>query len=136
MRGKCASNVAASSMKPSLCRATRAASTLAQLSGGAIHQGRVPVKAMHQPNFSWLLFVLLLVSCGARSGLEVEADRSFSSGGTSSSGVSSENLVKSPIAAGNLLSCAVHGSGAVQCWGVNVVGELGNGTLKGSARPV
>ena len=40
------------------------------------------------------------------------------------------------IASGDGFSCALLGSGTVQCWGNNVHGELGNGTQTGSAMPV
>lgn len=40
------------------------------------------------------------------------------------------------IATGNDHSCAALASGAVQCWGSNVSGELGNGTNSNSALPV
>ena len=40
------------------------------------------------------------------------------------------------VASGDGFSCALLGSGKVQCWGNNVQGELGNGTTTDSATPV
>jgi len=40
------------------------------------------------------------------------------------------------IGSGQLYSCAVMATGAVQCWGSNITGELGNGSNTHSASPV
>ena len=42
----------------------------------------------------------------------------------------------SAITAGEYHACAVLNSGAVECWGANEVGELGNGKTKDSSKPV
>jgi alpha-tubulin suppressor-like RCC1 family protein len=43
--------------------------------------------------------------------------------------------VLSQIGAGGDHTCAVTLSGTAYCWGANAQGELGNGTLAGSATP-
>jgi len=40
------------------------------------------------------------------------------------------------VSSGTLYSCAVTGSGGVMCWGSNGGGQLGDGTILGSSRPV
>src|SRR3954451_24009073 len=39
------------------------------------------------------------------------------------------------ITAANGYTCAVTGAGAAKCWGRNEIGELGNGTKKGTSVP-
>ena len=39
------------------------------------------------------------------------------------------------VTAGGGHSCALQGDGVLRCWGLNVVGELGDGTTADSATP-
>jgi alpha-tubulin suppressor-like RCC1 family protein len=40
------------------------------------------------------------------------------------------------VAAGRYFTCALSGDGLVRCWGLDDVGELGNGRIQGSLTPV
>lgn len=46
------------------------------------------------------------------------------------------NLAATRVSAGFDFSCALTNAGIAYCWGANDVGQLGNGTTTGSARPV
>ena len=45
-------------------------------------------------------------------------------------------VAASALALGRNHSCAITGAGAVQCWGSDIFGQLGNGSAAGSATPV
>ena len=111
----------------------------------------------HQNSFL-ICSVLLSSACGARSSFDtLTADvggvPSFDStkatgganstggmpatGGTQSTGGSTNiKLVAKSITAGVYDTCALLNNGMVQCWGYNLLGQLGNGTTTNSSVPV
>jgi hypothetical protein len=68
----------------------------------------------------WLVFVAV-AACGARTGLETEAETSTPPPGAIITGILS-------ISAGLDHTCALRSDGTVVCWGANTVGQLGDGT--------
>jgi alpha-tubulin suppressor-like RCC1 family protein len=71
-------------------------------------------------------------------GLNVEGQLGNNSTASSSVPVGVTNLSSgvAAITAGNAHSCALTTAGSVQCWGHNVVGQLGNNSLTNSLLPV
>ena len=84
---------------------------------------------------SVLVFVLGQLGCGGRSALDAYAqsggagNAATTGGSRATGGTTATGNVISAIAAGCTHTCVVV-DGEVRCWGFNVDGELGNGTIR------
>ena len=85
-------------------------------------------------------------ACALVAGGQVECWGGAHSGAQLGNGTTTDSLLTpwhvggisgaTAIAAGVVHQCVVVAGGPVECWGVNIVGELGNGTTANSPTPV